>query len=246
MPDCWRTFGTIAFEFGAYRSSPRGWVGVRDGTNSVARILVTRPRSRAASLASRLRTSGHEVIVCPLIATEPLDADPVEVSGYDWVVVTSVTAAHELRRRARGPMPRVAAIGKATARAMGGADYVPRVATQEGLVADFPRPAGRVLFAGAEGARRLICDALGADFRPLYRTHELAVGELPDCDLVVLASASAARALARIGSPARVVSIGPQTTRAALQAGLVVAGEARTHDVAGLADAVEAAARSAS
>ena len=212
----------------------------------MARILVTRPRARAGALAQSLRSRGHEVAVCPLIETQPLGDDAVDVAGYDWVIVTSVTAARELRRRARGPMPRVAAIGPTTARAMGGAELVPRVATQEGLLAEFPRPAGRVLFAGAEGARRLIRDELAADFVALYRTREIAVEELPQCDVVVLASASAARALARIGSSAPVVSIGPETTRAAHQGHLVVVAEAETHDLAGLVAAVETAVRGAS
>ena len=60
-------------------------------------------------------------------------------------------------------MPRVAAIGPATADVLGGADLVPSVATQEGLLAELPRPAGRVLFAAAEGARTLLPDELGAD-----------------------------------------------------------------------------------
>jgi len=212
----------------------------------VARIVVTRPRERAAELVDRLRHLGHDVVECPLIVTEPLSDDPIDVAGYDWVIVTSVSGARELRRRARGSMPKVAAIGGATATAMGSADLVPRVATQEGLLAEFPRPAGRVLFAAAEGARRLIPDTLAADFVALYRTRELAVEAVPVCDLVVVASASSARALARIGVRSPVVSIGPETTRAALKGGLVVVAEAATHDLDGLVAAVEAAAHSAS
>ena len=71
--------------------------------------------------------------------------------------------------------PAVAAIGPGTAdcarRAGIRRTLVPRVSTQEGLLAELPRPAGRVLFAGAEGARRLLVDELGADFVPLYRTR---------------------------------------------------------------------------
>jgi uroporphyrinogen-III synthase len=211
----------------------------------VARIVITRPPDRAGLLAGRLRELGHEVILCPLIATISLSDGPIDVAGYDWVVVTSVRGARELRRRARGPMPRVAAIGRATAAAMGHADLVPRVATQEGLLAEFPKAPGRVLFAAAEGARRLISDTLGGDFVALYRTRELDIGALPECDLVVVASASAARALARIDRTVPVVSIGPQTTRAAVDRGLVVVAEAENHDLEGLVAAVSAAARSA-
>ena len=113
-----------------------------------------------------------------------------------------------------------------------------RVATQEGLLAALPRPAGRVLFAGAEGARRLLVDELGAHFVPLYRTKELRPAAFPDADLVVLASASAARAYAALELPAPVVSIGPQTTAQAERLGLQVAAEAETHDAGGLVEAV--------
>ncbi|HEV8250690.1 MAG TPA: uroporphyrinogen-III synthase [Gaiellaceae bacterium] len=198
------------------------------------RILLT--GTRAEPLLARLEALGHEVLHEPLVRTEPVGDGPVDVSGYDWVVVTSVTGARELRQRMRGRPARVAAIGAATAEAMGGADLVPRVSSQEGLLAELPRPAGRVLFAGAEGARRLLVDALGADFVALYRTHELRPA-LPEADLAVLQSASAARALGAIGATIPAVSIGPQTTRAAEAAGVRIVAEARSHDVEGLVEA---------
>ena len=206
------------------------------------KVLVTRPVGQADELAGRLEQLGHEVVRCPLIAIEPLGDGPVDVSGYDWLVVTSTNAARELRRRGRGTPKRVAAIGHATAAAFGGADLVPRVSTQEGLLAELPRPAGRVLFAGAEGARRLLADELGADFLPLYRTVELEPDEPPDGDLVVLASASTARAYGRTGAGIPAVSIGPETTAAARAAGVEVVAEAETHDLDGLVAAVEAIA----
>jgi uroporphyrinogen-III synthase len=195
--------------------------------------------TRAEPLAGRLRGLGHDVVHVPLVRVEPLGNEPVDVEGYDWVVVTSVTGARELRRRMRGTPGRVAAIGAATARALGGADLVPRVSTQEGLIAELPRPAGRVLFAGAEDARRLLVQELAADFVPLYRTVELRP-EPPEAGLAVLASASAARALGALNASVPAVSIGPQTTSAARAAGVRIVAEATTHDVDGLADAVEA------
>jgi uroporphyrinogen-III synthase len=206
-------------------------------------VLLTRPEGRNEELAQRLRELGFEVAVEPLVAVEPIGDEPVDVAAYDWVVVTSVTGARELRRRMVGTPARVAAIGRATADAFGAADLVPRVSTQEGLLAELPRPVGRVLFAGAERARRLLVEALDADFRPLYRTLELRPEALPAADLVVLASPSAVRALARISTHVPVVSIGPQTTAAAHRAGMQVAAEARTHDLEGLVAAVAAAAR---
>src|SRR5439155_146104 len=162
--------------------------------------------------------------LCPLIRIEPLGHEPIDVSGYDWVVVTSPNGAAELLRRARGTLPRVAAIGRGTAEAPGErgveADVGARGSTQEGPPGRPPRPAGRVLFAGAESARRLLVDALGADFLPLYRTVELRPDAPPEGDLVVLASPSAARAFGGLGVGIPAVTIGPQTTAAARTAGV--------------------------
>ena len=202
------------------------------------RVVVTRPEGQEEDLVARLEQLGHDVVHCPLIAIEPLGDGPIEVSEYDWVVVTSANGARELRRRATGTMPRVAAIGAATADAFGGADLVPAVSTQEGLLAELPRPAGRVLFAAGEGARRLLPDALAADVVTLYRTLELRPTELPTADVYVVASASSARALGALCTNGAVVSIGPETSRAARQAGLDVVAEAVDHSAAGIAAAV--------
>jgi uroporphyrinogen-III synthase len=203
------------------------------------RIVITRPAGQERELAERLTALGHEVVSCPVIAIEPVGDEPLHVDRYDWVVVTSANGARELLRRAVGVMPRVAAIGQATAAALGGADLVPAVSTQEGLLAELPRPAGRVLFAGAEGARPLLASELGADVVTLYRTRELPPDPPPRGDLVVLASPSAARALSAAVTSISCVTIGPETTRAARASGLRVIREAETHDTAGLVAAIE-------
>ena len=64
----------------------------------------------------------------------------------------------------------------------------------------------------------------------------------PEGDLVVLASASAARAFGRLGVDIPAVSIGPLTTQAAREAGVEVVREAETHDLAGLLAAIGSAA----
>ena len=200
------------------------------------KVVVTRPRDQAGPLVRRLEEAGHEVVECPLIEIEPFSG-AVAVEGYDWVIVTSPNGARELVTRAGGILPKVAAVGPGTAetlRELGvEPDFVPRVSSQDGLLAEFPRPAGRILFAAAEGARRRPIDELGADFVPLYRTRLLRP-EPPAGDLVVLASGSAARAYAAVGGTAPAVTIGPETTRAARAVGLSVAAEAGTHDLDGL------------
>jgi uroporphyrinogen-III synthase len=208
------------------------------------RVIVTRPRAQAGPLVARLEERGHVVVECPLIEIERTSDAPVDGAGYDWLIVTSPNGADEIARRGRN-LPRVAAVGPGTAERLREhgiePDFVPRTSSQDGLLAEFPRPAGRVLFAAAEGARRGPIDALGADFVPLYRTR-LLMPEPPDGDVVVLASGSAARAYAAAGGSARAVTIGPETTRVAQAAGLTVAGEAATHDLDGLVDAVDAVA----
>ncbi len=211
-----------------------------------ARVIVTRARGSAEPLAQRLEALGLDVVLCPLIELEPAGPDAVDVEGYDWVVVTSRPGADELARRRRGELPQVAAIGPGTAAALRGHGIepalVPAVSTQEGLVAELPRPPGRVLFAGAEDARSYLVEALGADKVVLYRTRQVEPPEPPEGDLVVLASASAARAYAALGLTIPAVSIGPETTREARAHGIEILEEAETYDLDGLVAAVDRAA----
>ena len=203
------------------------------------KIVVTRAEAQADPLVARLESLGHEVVRCPLIRIESLGHDAIDPSPYDWVVVTSPNGAHELARRLATPPRRLAAIGPGTADALRErglrVDLVPQVATQEGLLAELP--AGRVLLAAAEGARRLLVEERDADFVPLYRTLELQP-PAPDGDVALLASASAARAFAATGARIPVVAIGPQTAAEARERGLELAGVAESHDLEGLLDIV--------
>jgi uroporphyrinogen III methyltransferase/synthase len=208
------------------------------------RIVVTRPRGQAQPLAERIEALGHEVVLCPLIELEPVSDEPVDLSPYDWVAVTSANGARELARRRTGEA-KVAAIGPGTAAALREAglepELVAEVSTQEGLAAVFPEQPGRVLVAAAEDARPFLHTALRADFLPLYRTREL-TPERPEGDLVVLASASAARAWGKLPVELPAVSIGPETTRAARDAGIEIVREADPHTLDGLVAAVAQAA----
>jgi uroporphyrinogen III methyltransferase / synthase len=207
------------------------------------RIVVTGTDPR---LGERLRAESFEVVECPLIRIEPLDGPPVRAGHYDWLVLTSRHGVEHLLRRVEGPLPRVAVVGPGTAEALRAhglePDLVARRSTQEGLVEELPRPTGRVLFAGAEDARSLLVRELEADFVPLYRTVGLKPDAFPDADLVVIASASAAKALAETGARIPCVSIGPVTSAEAELQGLEIAGEAETHDQEGLVRAVKLAA----
>jgi uroporphyrinogen-III synthase len=189
------------------------------------RVVVTR-----SELVPRLEALGHEVVLCELITVEPLGDEPVDASGYDWLVVTSANGARELARRGV-TANRIAAIGPATADVLREhglrVDLVPRTHTQEGLREELT---GTLLLAAAEGARR---DVLDADFVPLYRTVE--VPQEVEGDLAVLMSGSAARAL-QTRMP--VVAIGPQTAAEAQVLGFEVVAVASPHTLDGLVEAI--------
>jgi uroporphyrinogen-III synthase len=189
------------------------------------RVAVTRD-----DVAARVEALGHDAVLCELIRIEPLGDDPIDASGYDWLVVTSANGADELGRRgvAAG---KIAAIGPATAAALRRhglqVDLVARIHTQEGLRDEL---SGRLLLAAAESARR---DVLDADFVALYRTIEQP--QDVEADVALLMSGSAARALR---SRIPVVAIGPQTAAEARAAGLEVLAVAREQTVDGLLDAL--------
>jgi uroporphyrinogen III methyltransferase/synthase len=207
------------------------------------KVVLTSTEGLTEPLAAALEAEGFVVEACPLVAIEPLEGPPLRADGYDWVVLTSRNAVDALFARLEGALPKVAAVGRGTAEALRERgvepDLVAQVSTQEGLAAELPRPAGRVLFPAAEGARDVLVRELGADFVPVYRTAELAPEAFPAADLVVLASASAARAFAALDVEAPCVSIGPITSAAARELGLRVVAEAAGHDREGLVAAVK-------
>jgi uroporphyrinogen-III synthase len=211
------------------------------------RVAVTGTDER---LAERLRATGFEVVVAPLIRVEEIDGPPIEAERYDWILVTSRNAVEPLLRRLHGRPNQVAAIGPGTAEMLKAHDiepaFVAERSTQEGLAEELPKPPGRVLHAAAEDARDVLVRQLGAELVPLYRTVDVEAESFPHADLVVLASASAARALVALRTDLACVSIGPVTSAEARDGGLDVVAEAESHDLDGLVAAVKLAASHAS
>jgi uroporphyrinogen III methyltransferase/synthase len=205
------------------------------------RVVVTRPHAQARPLVDALEATGAEVVECPLIEIERTSDEPIDCAGYEWAVITSPNGADEAARRARN-LPKVAAVGPGTAEQLRShgiePDFVPKVSSVDGLLDEFPRPAGKIVYLAAENARRRPIDALKADYVALYRTV-LLQPDAPAGDVVVLASGSAARAYAWTGGKAPAVSIGPETSRVAESVGIDVAVEADTHDLDGLVAAVQ-------
>ena len=116
------------------------------------KILITRARHQAQSLASALEEKGATVVAIPAIEIIPpesydaLDAALWSAKMYQWLVVTSANGAEVLAARlaalklsiAALDALKVAAIGPATARALGEmglhVDEVPKQAIAESLV----------------------------------------------------------------------------------------------------------------
>ncbi len=132
------------------------------------RVLVTRPRERASSLAEKLSALGAEVVLLPSISTKLLLEDNEALSnaikslpGYRWVVFTSAAGAEGFFKGLRRfgidsrnlPFLQFAAIGPATAKAalqFGGilCDYLPEEYTGKALgegLANICKPDERLL-----------------------------------------------------------------------------------------------------
>ncbi len=227
-----------------------GWIEElrRLGAEPIARPCVETETLTANGAAARLRDALRACDWLVLTSARAVDA-LAEIAGDapgTEAAVATVGPATADRARAAGLDVRLVAEGGSVA------DLAARLA---GVLAGAASATGgalpRVLFAGAEDATPglEILEAKGLarlDRIAVYRT--IAAPALPaherealDVDVVLLASPSAVRgfvARARLPVRAHIVTIGPGTTAAARDAGLTVAGEARTRDLAGMLRAI--------
>ncbi len=138
------------------------------------RIAVTRGAAQAETLAERLRALDAEPLVCPAIAFAPPD-DPApleaalrQLDRYDWLIVTSGTAADVIAGRVQGGAARpgaVAAVGPKTAHVLAQAGLpatrIPAVYVAEELLAALGDVAGqRILLPQGDLARDALADGL--------------------------------------------------------------------------------------
>ena len=153
------------------------------------RILITRTRQQASSLAAQLEALGAEPILIPTIDIAPptsftaLDAAITRLSHqaneYDWLIFTSANAVHALADRARAQRvtlhpKRIAAIGPATAKAIEQAGLTPErsdILLPESYVAELlasallaasPQAPQHHLLVRAEEARDILPSTLQA------------------------------------------------------------------------------------
>jgi uroporphyrinogen-III synthase len=236
----------------------------------VTRLLLTRPAGQQDALAERLLAAGMEVVSVPSVSIEPAVEADIErlaalLPGADWVVITSVNGVPALVAALDGePLPpgtRLAAVGPATAAALGLAGLVVDAIPARYLTVAIAEALGdvtgrRIVLARADAATPDLRDALlrrGAKVQEVtaYRTvegpaasREIVRRALDDSlDAVLFTSGSTVRGLLKLvppharqrvtGLPA--LCIGPVTAESARRAGFAVAGVAGEHTADGLA-----------
>ncbi len=244
-------------------------------------IVVTRAREQARALSALLEEAGATVLAAATIVIEPPDSwAPLDEAlrrtpEYDWAVFTSVNGVEMVKRRlgALGLAPRaladcrLAAIGPATAQALGALglrpDVVPEEYVAEGLAAVLEpliRRGDRVLLARAAETRDLLVrelERMGASVEEVaaYRTRPASEGAevlkaallAGRVDAVTFTSSSTVRHFAALFAPGElghhmsgvaVACIGPVTMATAREVGLVPTVMAEEYTIAGLARAI--------
>jgi uroporphyrinogen-III synthase len=160
------------------------------------RILVTRTRHQASELAAQLQSLGATPILIPTIeivppeSYAPVDTALAELESYDWLVFTSANAVEIFHQRhqnlgqpqksgaprpdsrmrvsAKPQLPKIAAIGPATAKAVQGiglhVDLIPLRYVAESLAEALIRevPGKRILLIRAAEARDVLPETLAA------------------------------------------------------------------------------------
>ena len=181
-------------------------------------VAVTRARSQASRLATRLESLGARIVRAPVIRTSQLPGPPLDPTRYDLVCLTSpvgvaamfgrLTAGGRDARALAGT--RLAAIGPGTAEALTQhgivPDIVPERAVAEGLLealSGLSPPVRRALLARARQGRDVLPDALRAqgaevDVLALYETvpEPLSVATLTaarQADYITFTSSSTVR-----------------------------------------------------
>lgn len=244
---------------------------------AACRILVTRARHQAGQLSAQLAELGAEVIEIPAIeivppeSWGPLDAAMRNLQRYQWLIVTSANTIKSIAERlAALDLPishlarlKIAAVGSATARALGDAGFTVSVTPEEYVAESLIAAIGdqvrgtRVLIARAAVARDVLPEALakaGAEvdvvdaYRNLIpessirRIAEVFARGKPAPEAATFTSSSTVTnffhllEVAGLEPPQgiRAISIGPITSQTLRDHGWEPSAEADPHDIPGL------------
>jgi uroporphyrinogen-III synthase len=165
------------------------------------RILVVRPEPGALATAARLQALGHQPVVLPLLATEPLDWT-LPATANDAVLLTSAAAVRHAGPQADALKSRPAlCVGQATAaaaRAAGWRDVHAGPGTLQAMLdAAAAGPHRRLLhLAGEDRTAVTVPPALSVAILPVYRAALRPLPALPSADAVLLHSPRTARQFA--------------------------------------------------
>jgi uroporphyrinogen-III synthase len=153
------------------------------------KVLITRPRAQSESFADALRVAGFEPIFFPVIEIRPIENNVALVQAlnklnfYEWVVFTSVNAVEVVWNQLvqgesqRASLPRVAAIGPKTAKALQrrgiNPDFIPDEYVAESILPGLGDLRDKwVLLPRAEMARKALPEAIS---KAGGIAHEIAV-----------------------------------------------------------------------
>lgn len=236
------------------------------------RVLLTQSPPHADTLARFLEARGAIALRCPLIQIRIRDGalrEPLRrPADYDWIAFTSVHAVEAFRRALAAAdldvravaACRVAAVGKATARALRRigllADFVPRrydgASLAAGLIAARPAPTSilypRSSLAPGDFQERLreagarVTDPVAYETMPAVPRGAARRAAAAGFDAVAFSSPSAVRQFVTVGLPlstARIACMGRTTAEAARASGLPVHAVAASQTAFGLARAIE-------
>ena len=235
--------------------------------------MLTRAPESGSDAADKLRALGADVVEVPLIRIGPPPDERALIQAasrtdVDWIAFASVHGVEAFARRRENPRAltaRFAAVGPATSRALEkafgrAADLVPESNTGGALGASLAhalRPGERVLLVQALDARPEALEALAGagcavEAVAAYATFEDPPDDLAEkireVDVVIIASASAARSLRRGLGDAMdsalagktIVCIGPVTADEARHAGVPVTLVPQDFSMDGVIDALVA------
>ena len=128
-------------------------------------VVVTRPAAQAARFAELVTAAGARPLLLPTIEIEPVELDAAAreqlvPDDFDWTIYTSANAVDcSLRQLPRPQRTRIAAIGRATARALEERDLT--VTAVPGTTSDSEGLLALDCFADLRGRRVLILKGRG-------------------------------------------------------------------------------------
>lgn len=217
------------------------------------RVLVTAPNK----MAPLLEREGAHAIEFPVIEIRPLRFKVKEISGYDWLIFTSVNgvryALQELKdvRELKGP--KICAIGPKTREAIEElgmkVEFIPFKYSNKDMARAFKNRKiknKRILILRSSLAEETLEKALESlgnivDSIPVYETRMLPIKKrIPPFDCITFTSSSCVRNFPKSALKGKTVAtIGPATTKTCRELGIKEDVQAKKYTLEGLVEAIK-------